>query len=83
MPPAEIEAILIQHPKIIDAAVIGIPDKESGELPRAFIVKAPNTDLTEQEVVKYVDGKYFSAGLLNLLKCRGFLLSTSIDSDQG
>jgi len=36
--PAELEAVLISHPKIADAAVIGLPDDEAGELPIAFIV---------------------------------------------
>ncbi|MFC6639704.1 AMP-binding enzyme [Sulfitobacter sediminilitoris] len=36
--PAELEAELVTHPSIADAAVIGIPDDEAGELPKAFIV---------------------------------------------
>ena len=39
--PAELEAELVTHPAISDAAVIGIPDDEAGELPKAFIVAAP------------------------------------------
>ena len=36
--PAELEAILLSHPAVADAAVIGIPDDAAGELPKAFIV---------------------------------------------
>ena len=36
--PAELEAILITHPQVADCAVIGIPDDEAGELPKAFVV---------------------------------------------
>lgn len=39
--PAELEAELLTHPSIVDAAVIGKPDDEAGELPMAFIVAAP------------------------------------------
>jgi len=39
--PAELEAELVTHPAIVDAAVIGKPDDEAGELPMAFIVAAP------------------------------------------
>lgn len=52
--PAELEGLLISHPKIKDAAVIGIPDEMSGELPFAFVVKETNTDLTEDEVKEFV-----------------------------
>jgi acyl-CoA synthetase (AMP-forming)/AMP-acid ligase II len=36
--PAELEALLVSHPQVADAAVIGIPDEEAGELPKAFVV---------------------------------------------
>ena len=52
--PAEIEAILLSHPKIKDAGVIGIPDEECGELPLAYVVKQPDVNLTEKEVIDFV-----------------------------
>ncbi|MCE2511599.1 MAG: AMP-binding protein [Acidimicrobiia bacterium] len=42
--PAELEAVLVTHPAVADAAVIGIPDEEAGELPKAFITLAPGAD---------------------------------------
>ena len=41
VPPAELEAVLVTHPAVADAAVIGLPDAEAGELPKAFITLAP------------------------------------------
>jgi acyl-CoA synthetase (AMP-forming)/AMP-acid ligase II len=38
VPPAELEAILLTHPSIADAAVIPIPDEEAGEIPKAYVV---------------------------------------------
>lgn len=50
--PAELEAELLTHPKIVDAAVIGRPDAEAGELPIAFVVAAPGGDAPGLEEVQ-------------------------------
>ncbi|XP_002032456.2 4-coumarate--CoA ligase 1 [Drosophila sechellia] len=55
VPPAEIEALLLTNEKIKDAAVIGKPDEEAGELPLAFVVKQANVQLTENEVIQFVN----------------------------
>ncbi len=52
--PAELEALLVEHPDIADAAVIGRPDDESGEVPLAFVVLAPDAALDEAGVKAYV-----------------------------
>ena len=38
MPPAELEAVLLRHPDVTDAAVIGLPDHEAGEVPAGYVV---------------------------------------------
>jgi acyl-CoA synthetase (AMP-forming)/AMP-acid ligase II len=50
--PAELEGLLLTHPAIADAAVIGLPDEEAGEVPKAFVV--PSGPLTPQEVSAFV-----------------------------
>ncbi|KAG5674516.1 hypothetical protein PVAND_004478 [Polypedilum vanderplanki] len=52
--PAEIEGLLLSHPKIKDAGVIGIPNNVVGELPFAFVVKLPEVELTEKEVQDFI-----------------------------
>ena len=51
--PAELEALLQNHPKVADAAVIGVPHERHGEAPRAFVVKRDPT-LTEKELTDYI-----------------------------
>ncbi|NUM44418.1 MAG: 4-coumarate--CoA ligase family protein [Anaerolineales bacterium] len=53
--PAELEAILLTHPAIADAAVIPIPDEEAGEIPKAFVVLKGET--TPEAIMDYVAGK--------------------------
>lgn len=67
VPPAEIETILLTHPKISDAAVIGVPDDLAGELPLGFVVKQTGIDLTEQEVLDFVAGKMQDRMIINIL----------------
>ena len=55
--PAELEAILQAHPAIADAAVIPSPDEEAGEVPKAFIVLKPGTDVTADDIMAYVAGQ--------------------------
>jgi acyl-coenzyme A synthetase/AMP-(fatty) acid ligase len=49
--PNGLENILLQHPAVEDAAVVGKPDEPAGEIPTAFVVK--RQDITE-ELVRYV-----------------------------
>jgi acyl-CoA synthetase (AMP-forming)/AMP-acid ligase II len=50
--PAELEALLATHPAIADAAVVGSPDEEAGEIPKAFVVL--RQDIAPEEILAYV-----------------------------
>ena len=54
VPPAELEALLITHPEVNDVAVIGIPDESAGELPKAFIVRSPGSEVTAEDLQAFV-----------------------------
>ena len=51
--PHEIDEILFDHPKILEACAVGIPDKYRGETVKAFVVTKPGEDLTRDEVIHY------------------------------
>ncbi|WP_417562362.1 AMP-binding protein [Microbacterium sp.] len=57
VPPAELEALLLGHPKVADVAVIGVRDDEGQEIPKAFIVPATGAELTAEEVMEFVAGQ--------------------------
>ena len=52
--PAELEALLLSHPGIRDAAVIGVLDDDQQEIPKAFIVAAEGAELSADDVMSYV-----------------------------
>ncbi|MDQ0684533.1 acyl-CoA synthetase (AMP-forming)/AMP-acid ligase II [Streptomyces achromogenes] len=53
--PAELEALLLTHPQIADAAVIGVYDDDGNEVPHAFVVRRPTApELAAGEVAMYV-----------------------------
>jgi acyl-CoA synthetase (AMP-forming)/AMP-acid ligase II len=55
VPPAELEALLLTHDKIADAAVIGVKDDEGEEVPKAYVVKQESgADLTADDVMTFV-----------------------------
>lgn len=54
VPPAELEALLLTHPQIADAAVIGVPHSDGEEVPKAFVVGQPGTKLSEIDVIDFV-----------------------------
>jgi long-chain acyl-CoA synthetase len=51
--PAELEAALLEHPDIVDCAVIGVPDDEAGEVPRAFVVPRKGCTLDEGTLAQF------------------------------
>lgn len=52
--PAELEVILRTHSDVLEAVVVGIPHPKCGEVPKAFVVRKPNSNVNENDIKYYV-----------------------------
>jgi 4-coumarate--CoA ligase len=55
--PAELEALLLTHPRIADAAVIGVHADDGEEVPKAFVVRQAGAELGDGDVMEFVAGR--------------------------
>jgi fatty-acyl-CoA synthase len=49
----EVEHTLVQHPAVLECAVVGMPDEKWGEVPKAFVGLRPGETVTEQEIIDF------------------------------
>ncbi len=66
--PAEMEALLLEHPDVMDSAVIGIPDPEAGELPKGFVVIRQGSNVTPDDILSFANGKLAGYKKLRLME---------------
>lgn len=55
MSPTELEDVLSKMEGVADVAVVGVEDDVSGELPKAFVVKTPESRITEAQVIAFLE----------------------------
>lgn len=53
--PAEIEAVLLEHPAVLDVTVVPMPNAESGEAPKAFVQRRAGTTASAEDLMEYVE----------------------------
>jgi fatty-acyl-CoA synthase len=49
----EVEALLYEHPAVLEAAVVGVPDTRWGEVPKALVVLKPHQHTSEQDLIQF------------------------------
>lgn len=55
--PAEIENLMLRHPRVAEVAVIGVPDPRLGEVAKAFVVLRPGPAIDAEEIVTWARGE--------------------------
>jgi fatty-acyl-CoA synthase len=58
--PAELEAVIITHPSVAETAVVGVSDEKWGEIPVAFVVRKPESEITSDEIISLCKEKLAS-----------------------
>jgi long-chain acyl-CoA synthetase len=55
--PSDLEAVIVQHPAVLEAAVVGVPSDAWGETPIAFVTPKAGAELTADEIMAFTNGK--------------------------
>ena len=55
--PLEIENVICKHAEVMEAAVFGRPDPSARELVTAVVIKTPNSDIKEEDIIEFVDSQ--------------------------
>ncbi|MFA9455988.1 long-chain fatty acid--CoA ligase [Halalkalibacter sp. AB-rgal2] len=76
--PRDIEEVLFDHPKIIDAVVVGVPDEYRGETVKAFLVLKEGTTLDEEEIDSFCRERLAPYKVPRIYECRDSLPKTLI-----
>lgn len=75
--PNELEDVIVQHPKVLEAAAIGIPDEKSGEAVKIFVVKKDES-LTQEELMKFCREQLTSYKVPKSIEFRGELPKSNV-----
>src|SRR5450759_3994010 len=76
--PRDIDEVLFQHPKVMDAVAVGIPDEYRGETIKAFVVLEPGKEATEEEIIAFCREKLAAYKVPKSVEFREDLPKTAI-----
>ena len=76
--PSQVEAVLLEHPAVKEALVLGLPDAYHGEMPRAFVTLAEGTLATGDELAAWLNARVGKHERVSGVEVRGELPKTMI-----
>ncbi|MGA3114133.1 MAG: AMP-binding protein [Syntrophobacteraceae bacterium] len=76
--PREIDEVLFQHPKVLDAVAVGIPDEYRGETLKCYIVLKPGEKASGDEIIAYCKGKLAAYKVPKSVEFRDELPKTAV-----
>lgn len=76
--PREIEEVLYEHPKVLEAAVVGVPDEYRGETVKAFVVPKPGETPNEEELIRHCKERLAAFKVPKLVEFRNELPKSNI-----
>jgi len=76
--PREIDEVLFQHPKILDAVSVGIPDEYRGETVKAYVVLKPGETVEEQEIISFCKEKLATFKVPKMVEFRESLPKSAV-----
>ena len=76
--PSDLEAVLREHPAVLESAVIGVPSEQWGETPVAYVVLKPGQSATEAGLLLWVSERVGKTQRLSALKFTGELPRSAI-----
>lgn len=76
--PREIDEVLYEHPKVLEAAAIGVPDPKRGETVKVFVVLKPGETATEEEIIEYCRTKLAAYKVPRIVEFRNELPKSTV-----
>jgi long-chain acyl-CoA synthetase len=76
--PDEVDAVLVKHPAVLEAATIGVPDEKRGETIKSFVVLKPGERATPEQIIAYCRGELASYKVPRIIELRDSLPKSGI-----
>ncbi|HDL90497.1 MAG TPA: long-chain fatty acid--CoA ligase, partial [Thermodesulforhabdus norvegica] len=76
--PREVEEVLYEHPKVLDAVAIGVPDPYRGEIVKVFVSPKPGETLKEDEIISFCKKKLAAYKVPKLVEIRDDLPKSTV-----